>query len=192
MDHGTEELRAQLERLAADHERSRLGIAELQQQIETLIEIMVAAGTLRPGHAELIAKLRRRVEVARKAEVELSGVEDKYGVTGEPIDCESRLPLCQARCCSFAVMLSRQDLAEGELTWDIDRPYVLARGPDGYCGHLGRDDAHCQRYDHRPATCRSYTCKTDRRVWIDFDARIPAPMPATLIGIHRLTAGRDG
>jgi Fe-S-cluster containining protein len=192
MDQGTDELRARLDRLAADHERSRLGIAELQQQIETLIEIMVAAGTLRPGHAELIAKLRRRVEVARKAEVEVSGVEDKYGVTGEPIDCESRLPLCQARCCSFAVMLSRQDLAEGELTWEIDRPYVLARGPDGYCGHLGRDDAHCQRYDHRPATCRSYTCKTDRRVWIDFDARIPAPMPSTLIGIHRLTARRDG
>lgn len=192
MDQGTDELRARLDRLAADHERSRLGIAELQQQIETLIEIMVAAGTLRPGHAELIAKLRRRVEVARKAEVEVSGVEDKYAVTGEPIDCESRLPLCQARCCSFAVMLSRQDLAEGELTWEIDRPYVLARGPDGYCGHLGRDDAHCQRYDHRPATCRSYTCRTDRRVWIDFDARIPAPMPPTLIGIHRLTARRDG
>jgi Fe-S-cluster containining protein len=192
MDHGTDDVRARLERLAADHEQARLGIAELQQQIETLIEIMVAAGTLRPGHAELIAKLRRRVEVARKAEVELSGVEDKHAVTGEPIDCESRLPLCQARCCSFAVMLSRQDLAEGELTWDIDRPYVLARGPDGYCGHLGRDDAHCQRYDHRPATCRSYTCRTDRRVWIDFDARIPAPMPPTLIAIHRLTARRDG
>src|SRR5215475_873515 len=108
-------LRATLERLMADHERTQRGVAELQQQIETLIEIMIAAGTLRPGHAELIAKLRRRVEIARKAEVELSHVEDKYAVTGEPIDCESRLPLCQARCCSFHVVLSRQDVAEGEL-----------------------------------------------------------------------------
>ena len=184
--------RAAVERLAADHERSRQGIAELQQQFETLIEIMVAAGTLRPGHAELIAKLRRRVEVARKAEVELSGVEDKYAVTGEPIDCDSRLALCQARCCSFTVMLSRQDLAEGELAWEIDRPYVLPRSADGYCANLGREDARCQRYDHRPATCRSYSCRTDTRVWIDFEARIPAPMPSTLIAVSRLTARRDG
>lgn len=180
-------VREEVERLTAELERSRLGIAELQQQFETLVEIMTAMGTLRPGHAELIAKLRRRVEVARRAPVELSGVEDKYAVTGEPIDCEARLPLCQARCCSFAVMLSRQDLAEGELAWDIDRPYVLARNADGYCANLGRDDARCQRYDHRPATCRSYSCRTDARVWIDFDARIPAPLPSTLIGIHRLT-----
>src|ERR1041384_7811625 len=113
-------LRAVLERLVGDNERAQRGIAELQQQFETLIEIMVATGTLRPGHAELIAKLRRRVEVARKAEVELSSVEDKYAVTGEPIDCDSRIPLCQARCCSFTVMLSRQDLEEGQLAWDID------------------------------------------------------------------------
>ena len=185
-------LRAAVERLTADHERSRLGIAELQQQIETLIEIMVAAGTLRPGHAELIAKLRRRVEVARKAEVELSSAEDKYAVTGEPIDCESRMPLCHARCCGLTIQLSRQDLAEGQLAWEIDRPYVLARAPDGYCVHLGRDDGHCQRYEHRPAICRGYSCRTDKRIWLDFEARIPAPMPTTLIALHRLTARRDG
>src|SRR5262245_32119990 len=80
-------LRAELQRLAADHERTRRGVAELQQQFETLIEIMIAFGTLRPGHAQLIAKLRQRVEIARKAPVELSSVEDKYAVTGEPIDC---------------------------------------------------------------------------------------------------------
>lgn len=184
-------LRAAVERLAADHERAERGIAELQQQIETLIEIMVAAGTLKPGHAELIAKLRRRVEIARKAEVELASVDDKYAVTGEPIDCETRLHLCHARCCSFQVFLSRQDVTEGELTWDIDQPYRLSRNADGYCGHLSRDDGHCQRYEHRPATCRSYSCKTDRRVWLDFEARIPAPMPPTVIALHRLTARRD-
>ena len=184
-------LRAAVERLAADHERAERGIAELQQQIETLIEIMVAAGTLRPGHAELIAKLRRRVELSRKTPVELSSIEDKYEVTGEPIDCDSRLPLCQARCCSFAVVLSRQDIEGGQLTWEIDHPYRLARGPDGYCGHLGRDDARCQRYEHRPATCRAYSCRTDQRIWLDFEARIPAQMSGALIPLHRLTARRD-
>lgn len=179
-------LQAALRQLAADHETTRRGVAELQQQFETLIEIMIAFGTLRPGHAALIEKLRKRVEVARKTVVELSSVEDKYAVTGEPIDCETRLPLCQGRCCSFTVQLSRQDLEEGELTWDIDQPYQLPRLADGYCANLGREDGHCQRYEHRPATCRSYSCREDRRVWLDFDARIPAPMPPTLIALHRL------
>jgi Fe-S-cluster containining protein len=185
-------LQVALDSLLTDNERARKQIAELQQQIETLIEIMVATGTLRPGHAELIAKLRKRVELSRRAPVELSSIEDKYPVTGEPIDCETRLPLCQARCCSFAVTLSRQDIAEGQLAWEIDRPYRLARGPDGYCGHLGRDDARCQRYEHRPATCRAYSCRTDQRIWLDFEARIPAPMPVALIPLYRLTARRDG
>lgn len=184
-------LRGMLERLIADNERAQRGLAELQQQFETLIEIMIAVGTLRPGHAELIAKLRKRVEVARTVPIELATDVDKYAVTGEPIDCEARLHLCHARCCSFQVLLSRQDVTEGELTWDIDHPYRLSRAADGYCGHLGRDDGHCQRYEHRPATCRSYSCKTDRRVWIDFEARIPAPMPPTVIALHRLTARRD-
>ena len=184
-------LRVALDSLITDNERARKGIAELQQQIETLIEIMVAMGTLRPGHAELIAKLRRRVELSRKAPVELSSIEDKDQVTGEPIDCDSRLPLCQARCCSFAVALSRQDIAGGQLTWELEHPYRLARGPDGYCTHLGRDDARCQRYDHRPATCRAYSCRTDQRIWLDFEARIPAPMPVALIPLHRLTGRRD-
>src|SRR5262245_12316304 len=180
-----------LQRLIKDHESTRLGVAELQQQIDTLIEIMIAMGTLKPGHAELIAKLKSRVALARKAQVELSEVEDKYQVTGEPIDCESRLELCQARCCSFTVLLSRQDVVEGQLAWEIDQPYRMSRGPDGYCGNLDREHGGCQRYEHRPGTCRSYSCKNDLRVWIDFDARIPAPMPPTVIALHRLTARRQ-
>jgi hypothetical protein len=175
-----------------DAARALQGVTELQQQFETLMEIMLATGVLRPGHAALIDKLRRRVEVARRAPVELAGFADKYAIEGEPVDCEARLPLCQARCCSFGVSLSRQDIEEGELTWDIGRPYVLARGGDGYCANLGRDDARCQSYQHRPATCRIYSCKDDPRVWLDFEARIPAPMPSNLIPLHRLTAPRDG
>jgi Fe-S-cluster containining protein len=87
-------------------------------------------------------------------------------------------------------VLSRRDIEEGELAWEIDRPYRLSHDADGYCSHLGREDARCQRYEYRPATCRSYTCRDDRRVWLDFEARIPAPMPVTLIPLHRLTARR--
>jgi Fe-S-cluster containining protein len=64
------------------------------------------------------------------------------------------------------------------------------RDADGQCTKLGRADAHCRSYEHRPVTCRSYTCKDDRRVWIDFEARIAAPMPDTLIPLSRLTGRR--
>jgi Fe-S-cluster containining protein len=180
------QLEAALHRLASESGQAQQGVAELQQQFETLIEIMLAAGSLRPGHAELIARLRQRVERSRKPGIELGREDDKYAVQGEPIDCESRLALCQARCCSFGVALSRQDLEEGELAWDIDHPYRLRRDPDGYCANLGRQDARCERYEHRPATCRRYSCKGDPRVWIDFEARIPAPMPVSVIPLDRL------
>lgn len=180
------------DQLAIDTQQALQGVAELQQQFETLIEIMIAAGTLKPGHAALIQKLRARVELSRKIPIELSSEPDKYAVTGEPIDCEARLALCQARCCSFQVTLSRQDVEEGQLSWEIEQPYRQVRDPDGYCKHLGRDDARCQVYEYRPATCRSYSCKQDRRVWLDFEARIPAPMPSRVIPLGRLTRGASG
>ena len=183
-------MESRVQQLANDSESTRLAVAELQQQFETLIEIMIAMGTLRPAHAKMIETLRRRVELARTNAVELSSAADKYAASGEPIDCESRLELCQARCCSFAVVLSRQDVEEGELSWEIEHPYRLRREGDGYCSNLGRDDARCQRYDHRPATCRTYSCKDDSRVWLDFEGRIPAPMPITVVPLHRLTVKR--
>jgi Fe-S-cluster containining protein len=188
MDEG--QLWTALQQLATENQHFEQRVAEIQQQFETLIEIMIHAGSLKPGHAALIARLRERVEASRRSPVELASNVDKYTVQGEPIDCESRLALCQARCCSFGVVLSRQDVEEGELAWEIDRPYRLPRNADGYCTKLGRDDAHCRSYEHRPATCRSYTCKDDRRVWIDFEARIAAPMPDTLIPLSRLTGRR--
>jgi hypothetical protein len=30
-------------------------------------------------------------------------------------------------------------------------------------------------YAQRPGACRAYDCRHDPRVWIDFEARIPAP-----------------
>jgi Fe-S-cluster containining protein len=183
-------LEAVVKRLEAADDKTRRDVAEIQQQFDTLIEIMIAFGTLRPGHAELIEKLRKRIDEARKISVELAQDEDKYAIQGEPIDCDSRLELCKARCCAFNVVLSQRDLQEGQLMWEIDLPYRLARGNDGYCVHLARDDAGCQRYEHRPATCRKYSCKNDRRVWLDFEARIPAPFQPTLVPIQRLMLKR--
>jgi Fe-S-cluster containining protein len=103
-------------------------------------------------------------------------IEDKYAVASPGIDCESRLHLCHARCCSLVVELSAQDLAERTVEWDLQHPYLLKRLEDGYCMYL-TPELGCGNYHHRPATCRSYDCRNDPRVWIDFEARIPAPAP---------------
>jgi Fe-S-cluster containining protein len=107
-------------------------------------------------------------------------VDDKYTVESPPIDCAARIPLCGARCCSFEVALSRQDLEERKLPFVIDKPYMLPRDPNTKrCACMDADGA-CTSYDVRPATCRTYDCREDLRVWLDYEARIPAPLPEAI------------
>ncbi len=96
---------------------------------------------------------------------------DKYAVASPDIPCEENLPLCKAVCCSLVVHLSQQDLDEGVVQWDPERPYWI-RHADGRCGHF---DAGCTIYAQRPAPCRSFDCRRDRRIWHDYDRRIPNP-----------------
>ena len=98
---------------------------------------------------------------------------DKYTLTDLPeVDCDARLALCKAACCALDVVLSAQDLQEGRLKWDYGRPYYLRHRADGYCAHLG-EGRGCTAYEHRPRSCRRYTCATDSRIWLDFEARVP-------------------
>src|SRR5205823_5600394 len=62
---------------------------------------------------------------------------DKYAFEGgADIDCPDRIALCGAACCKLHFALSRQDLDEGTIRWDIANPYMIAQGQDGYCVHL--------------------------------------------------------
>jgi Fe-S-cluster containining protein len=109
--------------------------------------------------------------------VRLAVLGDKYTdeETAE-IDCAARIHLCQARCCSFHFYLTKQDLDEGVARWDYGNPYWIKHGEDGYCTHCDPDSRACAIHAHRPHVCRKYDCRNDKRIWIDFEARIPAPM----------------
>lgn len=104
---------------------------------------------------------------------------DKYHMEAREsagvVDCENRIHLCHGACCTFDILLSQQDLDEGVVQWDLEDPYVIRHGDDGYCVHQDRQSRMCTVYEHRPAVCRAYSCKTDKRVWADFDAYVPAP-----------------
>lgn len=171
------ELQAAFRKTVAALERAERGIGALQTTVEALIDILVARGNLGEGHARLLGKLRQRAHRALGQTVRLRTEVDKYAVAGAEIDCAPRLHLCHARCCTLSVEMSAQDLEEGGIAWSFDEPYMLRREPDGYCTHIDRSGGGCVIYERRPAACREFDCRHDRRIWRDFDAMEPAPMP---------------
>jgi Fe-S-cluster containining protein len=102
---------------------------------------------------------------------------DKYAFNDEvKIDCASRIELCKASCCRLHFPLSKQDLLEGIVRWNLRLPYLIAQGDDGYCVHLDKGGGcGCSIYRRRPLPCRAYDCRNDKRIWLDFERRIPQP-----------------
>jgi Fe-S-cluster containining protein len=150
----------------------RTDSADLVARLDYIVDLLIMRGHLKPGHRRLLNKVR-----ADRSTVFLAMFPDKRKVVGPDIDCPSLIHLCKARCCSYSVTLSPQDIAENRLRWELYEPYRLAKDrTTGYCRYL-RADAGCSAYEDRPATCRLYDCREDRRVWLDWDNKIPAPMP---------------
>jgi Fe-S-cluster containining protein len=154
-------------------------LAEVSASFYALVETLIARGQLPLEEYEQRRQLtvQREVERARnEALVFVTDVADKYALQDLPaIDCAARLPLCRARCCTFVFPLSMQDLDERVVRWDYGHPYQIARREDGYCVHNVEGTCSCTVYAQRPAVCRSYDCRDDTRIWIDFEKRIPAP-----------------
>jgi hypothetical protein len=101
---------------------------------------------------------------------------DKYTFKGEAkIDCENRVHLCKAACCRLPFALSKQDVREGIVHWDLGQPYMIAHEKDGYCTHLDRSCQRCAIREHRPVPCRAYDCSKDTTIWLDFENKIVNP-----------------
>lgn len=144
--------------------------ADLSSRFEWLIDALILRGQLPATYRRLVAKVR-----GDRSSVRLASFVDKYSVVGADIDCAARIPLCGARCCTFEVTLSEQDVAERVLPFDIGAPYALPRDRStGRCVCMNAEGA-CTVYAQRPGACRAYDCRHDPRIWIDFEARIPAP-----------------
>ncbi len=101
---------------------------------------------------------------------------DKYSFAGGVrIDCENRVHLCKAACCRLPFALSKQDIREGVVHWDLGQPYIIAQDSAGYCTHLDRGCHRCTVHEHRPVPCRAYDCRKDNRIWLDFENKIINP-----------------
>lgn len=167
-------LQAALRHVERDRDQLRRAVAALQAQLAQLVELLIARGALADGHRRTLETAARHAGDGGGRQVRLRQYVDKYQVASPDIDCAARMHLCKARCCTLTFELSAQDLDEGGVRWDLEDPYVIRHAPDGYCAHLARPSLGCTIYDKRPAPCRAFDCRDDRRIWVDFDQRIPA------------------
>jgi putative zinc- or iron-chelating protein len=152
---------------AAAHEAN----ATLRALVESLVEQgLVDREAFEARRAQSSEQLRREyVERGMAVAMQEFGVSKYEFKGGAEIDCASRLHLCKAACCRLPFALSKEDVQEGIVKWDLGQPYLNARDGDGYCAHVDKCSGHCAVYAHRPIPCRGYDCRNDERIWLDFE-----------------------
>jgi len=123
-------IEAQLERTERAVAAQGRELAQVRQLLETLVQVLIARGDLAAGHARLLERAAAAAGPRRSAR--LRPYVDKYEVASSGIDCPSLIHLCRARCSSFAVELTAQDIDEGAIRFELDERYMLRHERDGY------------------------------------------------------------
>jgi hypothetical protein len=178
---GTEKLRQELSdgllyihsRLSENTQSTLEAAAFLYALIELLNERgLVSIEQLDERKAEVAKRLAKKNSSAGIGVLLQEPEYDKYNFENEAkIDCENRVHLCKAACCRLPFALSKQDIREGIVNWDLGQPYMIAQEKDGYCVHLDRGCQRCTIREHRPVPCRGYDCRKDKRIWLDFEQK---------------------
>jgi Fe-S-cluster containining protein len=88
------------------------------------------------------------------------------------LNCAERVHLCKAVCCKLNFALTPGEVRSGKVQWDRKLPYLIAHKENGYCAHLDEGKG-CNIFEDRPALCRRFDCRTDGRVWKDFEGMVP-------------------
>jgi len=164
--------------------QTRLQLERVDAMVAAIVRVLAEQGTLpRPAVEAQLERTQREARERNLADlhVKVGPPVDKYTLTSPPdLDCAALMPVCQGRCCRLSFSLSFQDLDEHSVAWEYGLPYHIRQRPvDGYCVHSDAETHRCGVYDKRPAICRTYDCRNDKRVWIDFANKIPAPMAET-------------
>ena len=135
-----ESVRADLEELREEYERGMRFVHVISMQLkQDLYDTVTQMSAFIDAAAEngVVERedLEKRYESSRQREYErirshavVQIAEPSSAtpvVTGDALDCQSRLHLCKARCCTFDVTLSTEDLDKGVIRWDYGRPYKL-------------------------------------------------------------------
>jgi Fe-S-cluster containining protein len=149
-------------------------------KLAALIAILGEKGILEPEEVEERSKriLLDLVMAFAESGIGVEYLDSKYDEQDPEddvlIDCGARVSACKAICCRLPFALTRKEVETGIIRWNFRRPYLIAKGTDGYCAHFDRDKLTCTIYENRPVSCRLFDCRTDKRwpVWEDFEKKI--------------------
>ncbi len=159
---------------------------QLSRHVYALTELLVGSGLVSLAELEERKKSLETRPMSKKGRTAWKGAEvledarDKYAVAPAIIDCDARIMVCKAACCRLSFFLTRQDLEENRIRWDVGRPFHIARRDDGYCTHCDAETGGCAVHEHRPIVCRGYDCRDDERIWKDFASMTPSDEVAAL------------
>jgi hypothetical protein len=93
--------------------------------------------------------------------------EEDQDVADADIDCAQCVSHCKAKCCTLIFALTKDEVAQGKIQYNKERPYFIARDEDGYCPHMDRKTFACMIWEDRPLRCRRYDCRDDENIWPD-------------------------
>lgn len=157
--------------------QTKLQLERVESLVRAAIKVLHRSELVHEDAIEAEADEQRMLllqERTLETRVVLGPEGDKYAAEVPNIDCGARMHLCKARCCRLSVALDFKDLDDG-LRWEYARPYELKRRrEDGYCVYSAPNTYACTAYEVRPSICRVYDCSEDKRIWDDFEKRIPA------------------
>jgi len=163
-------------------EDTRRAVFETAMTVLALIEELREQGLVDGASLEARVPALEAAETERQKgllRVKLNQDVDKYQLVGPDIPCDELIPLCRGRCCTLHFPLTSQDLDERVVKWNYLQPYVIRqRADDRYCVHNDPTTRGCTVYHHRPAVCRTYDCRKDKRIWVDYEKRIPTVDPS--------------
>jgi len=162
------------------HNRVNANTAELHRAcatLEALSDLLVEHGLLQRDEVE--ERKQAAADILRQQYMGLgmATAMQEFGVSkyqfqhASVVDCENRVHLCRSACCKLPLALSREDIQEGVVQWELGQPYMIAHGADGYCVHMSRETRGCTVYEKRPIPCRGYDCSKDQRIWLDFEQK---------------------
>lgn len=170
--------------LVYTHNRSNGNTAEIHQtsaKVQALIELLIESGVINQDRFE--ERCRDVSEQLRKRYLAqgMGTASQDFGVSkydfhkGAEVDCKNLISRCKAACCKLPLALSKEDVQEGIVRWELGQPYMIAHGADGYCVHMDRQTHGCTVYENRPIPCRGYDCRQDKRIWLDFENKVINP-----------------
>ncbi|HZE70839.1 MAG TPA: YkgJ family cysteine cluster protein [Pyrinomonadaceae bacterium] len=151
---------------------NRIRLDEVESFTYGLIDALLAKGLVSSAElGEAIQNVREQlvgkdngIGVALRVEIE-----DATERPPTKVNCAARMHICKAVCCKLDFALNTSEIEDGNIKWDLGRPYFIRHESDGHCTHLDRQTGCCNEYANRPGVCRGYSCANDKRIWNDFD-----------------------